>query len=215
MNRPSARPLSRRVGPDRLTIGDDRLVIHSPADMRDWDVREHRRPLIHFDGRTWRLDRKAPCGGDAIRYELKPWSPSHLELPGVEIRYGPDYVARRERERALRARRDRIAPGLGLISPLIGFLGSRAKRRIEQAYGINAATATVRSLYLQYLVILLSIAWSAIGLMAAGIGGVSPFPVWPAVVAAGFLTPDALVRWGRLLEEESYPSGLYEWLWRS
>jgi len=215
MKRRSSQLESRRIGPDRLTIGEDRLVIHSPADMDGWDVREHRKPLIHFDGRTWQLERKLPCPGDTMRYELTPWSPPHLELPGLEIRYGADYVERREAERALQRRRDRIAPGLGLISPLIGFLGSEAKRRIQAAYGIDPATATARSLYLQYLVILLSIVWTGIGLLATGIGGAAPFPVWPAAVAAILLAPDAMVRWSRLIEEQAYPPGLYEWLWRS
>jgi hypothetical protein len=204
----------RRIGPDRVTIEEDRVVIHSPVDMEGWEVREHRKPLIHFEGRTWQLEKKLPCARGTIRYELIPWSPSHLELPGRELRYGEGPVGRREAERASQARRDRVAPGVGLISPLFGFLSSRTKRRIQEAYGIDPGTAARRSLYLQYLVILLSIAWSAIGLMVGAVGGASPFSVGPAVAAAAFLAPDAIARWGRLIEEEAYPPGLYEWLWR-
>jgi len=71
-------------------------VIHSPAAMDGWEVRRHRKPLIHYDNRTWQIERKLPSGNGSFRYELTPWTPAGLELTGPEIRYDAAYVEQRD-----------------------------------------------------------------------------------------------------------------------
>jgi hypothetical protein len=102
-----------------------------------------------------------------------------------------------------------------VLSPLIGFLGSRTKLRIYEAYGVNPVAATSRSLFLEYLIIIMALAWTSIFMMVAARGYGWPLPVRPAVVIVLFLLPDALMRWDRLLAEDAAPPGFYEWLFRS
>jgi len=102
-----------------------------------------------------------------------------------------------------------------VLSPLIGFLGSRTKLRVYEAYGVNPVTATTRSLFLEYLIIIMALAWTSIFMMVAARGYGWPLPVRPAVLIVLVLVPDAVMRWSRLLEEDAAPPGFYQWLFRS
>ena len=41
-------PMVHRIGPNRVLVGRDRLVIESPIDMEFWKVRTYRHTLIRF-----------------------------------------------------------------------------------------------------------------------------------------------------------------------
>ena len=174
--------------------------------MDGWEVRRHRHALIRFEGRTWRVARKTVILTGAIRYELVPWSPAELELTGPEIDYGPDFVAQRDRANLTERRRGRSARLLRCISPLIGFLGARTKGRLEAVYRIDPVAATWHSLYVEYFVVLASLALTTIGMISGG------FPWVPFLPFAALAAVDSLVRWDRIIGEERPPPGFYEWL---
>ena len=137
-----------------------------------------------------------------------------MDAPGVEIDYGPEYV--RLRDEALGLARRRVAGSglLHLLSPLIGFLGSGIKRRLEASFGLDPVAATRRSIYLEVLFVLGSGTLVSIGAMVAALGSASPWPIRPLVLGFLFTALDALMRYDRLLHEERYPPGFYQWLWK-
>jgi hypothetical protein len=204
----------RWVGTDRVRSCGDRLIIETRTAM-GWEVRPHRRLLIRFDERAW-TPRHIEHGKDgASRYELEPWTPAPLEIPGGEIEYGPAYVERRDRAAASRARCERMGTTLNLVSPLVGLLGARLKGRIEEQLGIDARIATVRSVAIELLLVGPAMAIVAMQGVATGVAGEDAGLPWRtcAVVAVVFAS-DALVRWGRLIAEERPPVGFLEWIWR-
>jgi len=205
---------SRRMGNDQLILRGDHLAILSSVDMGDWEVREHRRALIRYEGRTWRLVRKVPCAGKRIRYELTQWIPGPMDAPGVEIDYGLEYVRLRDAAVGLERRRNLGGGLLHLLSPLVGFLGSGTKRRLEASYGVDPVAATRRSIYLEVLFLLGSGAMISIGVMVTALGKGSPWPVRHLVLGFLFTALDASMRYDRLLNEERYPPGLFQWLWK-
>ena len=137
-----------------------------------------------------------------------------MDAPGLEIDYGPEYVRLRDAAVGVERRRDLGGGLLHLLSPLVGFLGSGTKRRLEASYGVDPVAATRRSIYLEVLFLLGSGALISIGLMVSALGKGSPWPVRPFVLGFLFTALDALMRYDRLLNEERYPPGLFQWLWK-
>jgi hypothetical protein len=204
----------RRVGSDRVLVHGDRLIIETRAAM-GWEVRRHRRLLVRFDERAW-TPRCVEHGNDgSARYELEPWTPARLEIPGDEIEYGAAFVERRDRAATSRVRCERMGTTLNLVSPLVGLLGARLKGRIEEQLGIDARIATLRSVAIEALLVGPALAIVAIQGVATGVAGEDAGLPWRtcAVVAIVFAI-DALVRWGRLIIEERPPVGFLEWIWR-
>jgi hypothetical protein len=201
------------VGDDRVILRGEHLAVLSSTEMPDWEVRAHRKALIRYDGRTWTPLRKVACPGKRFRYELTPWNPGPMDAPGVEIDYGPDYV--RHRDEAIRAgrRMNVVSTLLHWSSPLIGFLGSGTKRRLEAVYGLDPVAATRRSLHLEILLLLGSGALISIGKMVEALGSAPPWPVRPMVFGFVLVGLDTLMRYSRVLREERYPPGLFQWLW--
>jgi len=214
LSEPSLERSACRLGNDQVLLRGDHLAILSSVDMQEWEVREHRKTLIHYDGRTWKLVRKVPCVGKRWRYELMPWTPGPMDSPGAEIEYGPEYVQTRDRAVGVGRRRDAGSLLLHWLSPLIGFLGSGTKRRLEESYGLDPVAATRRSIYLEILLLLGAGVLISIGLMVTALGKGSPWPVRPFVLGFLFVGLDVLMRYDRILHEERFPPGLYQWLWK-
>src|SRR5262245_20507652 len=196
----------RRVGTDRVLLRGDRLIIETSTAM-GWEVRRHRRLLVHFDDRAWTPLRVEHGKDGSTRYELEPWTPAALEIPGAEIEYGLAYVERRDRAAVSRARCERMGTTLNLVSPLVGLLGARL--------GIDARIATLRSVAIELLLVGPAMAIVAIQGVATGIAGEDAGLPWRTCgVLALVFAIDALVRWRRLIVEERPPVGFLEWIWR-
>jgi len=209
------RPKEQRVGPDRVLLRGDRLIIESPIEIDGWEVRRHRRLLVRYAGRGFTPRRIERTTHGSVRYELAPWSPVPLEIPGAEVEYGIDFVERRDSAAASRRRRERAGFVLNLLSPLVGLLGARLKGSIEEQFGIDATAATERCVMIEALSIAPALAMVVIELVASGIAGQPVgLPVRPCAALALVFGLDVLMRWDRLLAEEHPPPGFYEWAWR-
>ena len=108
---------------------------------------------------------------------------------------------------------------LRIFSPLAGFLFAQTKSRLEDRLGITVVAMTSKSLLLQYLVIVCALTYTAIGVFSSGFSAILTGVFTQAlddllVIAtlALVLLLDAIVRWGRLIDEEREPPGFYEWL---
>ncbi len=182
--------------------------------MEHWEVRTYRHTMIRFQGRGWRIVRTGTGFKNAVRYELEPWTPGPMELTGPTCDYGPAFVEQRDREYADRRRRHTVGVFLMLVLPLVGVLGSETKRRIEERYAVRAVAATWASLYVEGVIMLASATLLLIGSMVTALGDPAPWPLGPFALEALVLPPDLLFRYDRLICEEQYPPGFYQWVWR-
>jgi hypothetical protein len=202
------RPKTRNIGPDRVALLDDRLLVVSRADMAGWDVRRHRSSLIRFEARTWRVMSKTAGANNTIQYALVPWHPANQEITGPEIDYNADYVALRDHALDLGRRNGLVVLLLRFLAPLAGFLPARIKARLESAYGLDPVSATFQSVLIELFIVLpaLVLSFMAFLLWRWAVGSLTVIAVVAAI--------DGVVRWDRVLGEERPPPGFYEWLIR-
>lgn len=208
---------ARRVGSDRLVRKGAGLVVYSDADMDEWEVRRYRRIAIDFEGRRYVVSRRDSLPGGAFAYVLEPWPAGLDDDPAAAIEYSPAYVARRDAGRRANRRGTRRRGALLFLLPLVGLLPSGMKARLHDAYGINPQTATLVSLWGEYVVLLACGLLMSVFMMARAYGGGSPAGA-PSLRSLALLAVvvlvDAIFRTGSILEAVPDPPGFYEWLLR-
>ena len=208
------------VGNDRLLRKGNQLVVCSKADMDEWEVRQTRKTAIYINDEAWCLVGKEFSSKKELRYLLDPWPDIIREIPGRVIRYDEEYV--RTRDEAVKKMRleSGIYPVLYIMKPLIGFLPSRVKIKIEEVSGISARNATRISIFIELLLFFSSGALlqiSAFGFMYGfhvseyARKFVSFIPGFIALTLVIFI--DLVIRYGSYLREEYSPLGALEWLW--
>jgi hypothetical protein len=151
------------------------------------------------------------------RYVLEPWPEDRHEAPGNVVHYDEGYVHERD---ALR--REQEAVGLWMISPLLGFLPSGTKLRLNERYGFHPVVVTERSVLLEHAALLMLLGTLAIFALATGFapgfGGdardVGGPPFFMLFLAAVFLAVDRVVRQHRLLTGSMRQYGFAEWVVR-
>jgi hypothetical protein len=203
------------LGRDQLLLEPERLVIHSPVDMLDWQVREFRKLRIEHGGRGWELVAKLPGARDTIRYELVPWPQDRTDLPGGVVVYDEAYVALRDEASRAEARAEDAGVVGFLLRPLIGLLPARAKLRLERrGYG-SAIANTAASRVACWMALLLCGSLATVFSFAGGLGGGADLgAIGAALMVAGtVLLVDVLIRWSRAAEDPQDVSGFLEWLW--
>ena len=213
------------MGVDRILRNGEQLVVCSKADMDEWEVQEKRKTVIYINNEVWRLVGKQFYTKNEVRYLLEPWPDAMREIPGRVIRYGEKYV--KSRDEALRKMMftSRISIVLYLLTPLIGFLPSPVKTKIEADFGIPARSATFISIYIELLLFfalgaLIQI-FSYGGLMGQQLSehgsGIDPtffvknlpFSITSLLV----LLSDLVLRYSSYLRDEHSPLGVFEWIW--
>jgi hypothetical protein len=203
-----SQPRTLRVGSDHVIVYTDRLIVISHSHMELWTVRSHRKTVVRFEGRDWRIAELTAVPPDATRYTLAPWEAGESEVVGVTIDYGPDYVAARDRTAMQSKHVRRVSGWLRIVAPFTGFLNARTKDRLEQSYGIDPVASTKQSVLMETFTTLGSLALVSIGMIS---NGFSPAPYF---IIALVLAPDAAFRWDRVLAEKRPPPGFYEWVYR-
>ncbi len=208
----------QRLGSDRVIEAGEGLVVSSTVDMPNWDVRDFRRTAIHFQGQKYFLTHKEKAAG-RFRYRLVPWTEDFEDIAGHVVEYDEAFV--KDRDEVLRAQASarRLSVFFPFFYPVIGLLPGWIKRWLADSYGVSEEVTTQQSLFLEYAVIILAIAFVSITTMAGGMVGAQS-PPWIAQLLKGswlvffVVTPDAVVRHHKVLGESSYPWGFWEWLWR-
>lgn len=196
-------------GTDHISRQGEELVVYTPSEYPDWRVSEFRKTVIVFGQENYYVREARRLGKHRFCYTLRPWQHSLHDLPGRIVTYSED--TSRERDTVWRQKR---WAGLyeiisSLISPAAGFLPSRLKLRLMHTTGLDPASMTRHSLYIQYL---------AFPLLAFNIIMV-PFLFTEDLLLASviqvcllLLCLDALFRTGRLMEGGVIQYGLFEWL---
>jgi hypothetical protein len=193
-------------GRDRVTARGRGLVVDSPADMPEWEFREHRRAVIVVRGERYFVAEKRMLDRGAYRYRLEPWEEG-AGVPGRVIAYDAAYAIARDAAARTAARRGWIEKGLFFVNPLLGLLPARAKLALEERYGFDPRDVTGRCLLGQRLVFGALLAFIFLGGLARGLGK------WegPLLVLAAATWIDLIVRLGALETGEIEQPGFWEW----
>jgi hypothetical protein len=198
------------VGGDSVLFKDGEVVIYSSYDMEDWKVTKYRKAAIFFKDKKYFLTRKSKLEDGTFRYKLKEWPEDHVDLPSKSIVYDEEYVAERDTIHIKVERIKKISLLMKIIYPLLGFLPSRLKERLQDKYGVDPVNTTGFSLFIEYLFAALVSCLYVIQLFTRGLP--SWFDYSPTVVILVVL--DAVIRWHDLLGEAASPYGFYEWIFK-
>ncbi len=201
-------PRTLHLGPDRIREHQDLLIIESPADMPELEYREYRKIVVRFRERlyTVREKRRDPA---FFTYVLEPCTPSPQEAPPRILDYDETFVTIRD-EAARNADRLNSEVAGAALSPLLGFLPERVKRRLCDRLGVDVNAAGYRSLFLEYLLLLSTLVLLLLHVLTRVFAG------WglALITAAVVLLVDAIARKDALDRERSAP-GFLEWLFIS
>jgi len=212
----------RMVGGDRILRKGEQLVMSSKADMDEWEVRQHRKTAIFINDDPWCLVGKQFSAKEDVRYLLDPWPDAMREIPGQIIRYDEEYV--KARDAAIKKIRleSGIYPVLSLMKPLIGFLPSGVKEKIETKFGVPARDATLISIFIELLLIFASVVPALLiiaGNVSSSRGGTAHAllamfnTVLIIIVLLLTLLIDVAIRYGSYLRADRSPLGIFEWVW--
>ncbi len=198
------------IGSDSVLFKEGEVVIYSSYDMEDWKVTSYRKAAIVFKDKTYFLVSKSMMEDGTFRYKLREWPEDHVDLPSQSIVYDEEYVAERNDYYIKAERLKKVSILMIVIQPLLGFLTSSQKRKLQKEYGIEPVAVTNYSLFLEYLC-LVSLSSSYVIQIFTRI-----FPSWfnyaPVVILV--LLVDTIIRYHHILGESVYPYGFYEWIFK-
>ncbi len=215
-----------RVGADVVIRRGDVLEVHTRRPMDDWEVRRYGRTGIVFRGTTYVTRAMKPAPGGGVVYELEPWSRARHDSTPKRIEYDETYVQARDLERAAGGVAGAVRIPLLVLSPLIGFLPSVAKRGLHASLGIEPRSATRWSCYIEFAVLILAGFFLAVlgfasvagGIFAGGDAGpvasVLSDPITLLLLVIAVFGIDLMGRGGSVIRGEMDQYGFYEWAWR-
>ena len=210
----------RRVGDDSILRNGEQLVVCSKADMDEWEVREKRKTVIYINNEAWHVVGKQFYAKDEVRYLLDPCLDVTREIPGRIIRYNDEYVRARDEAEKKRRMESWTYPVFYLLTPLIGFLPSCVKAKIESNYGVSARNATLISIFIELLLFFASVGLFVLITATAADQSSGGF-IYVAVVNSLIheivlfliLLIDIAMRYGSYLRDDISPWGAFEWVW--
>jgi hypothetical protein len=208
-------PEEFRIGPDRVVCLEDAVLVYTPREMTDWQLREFCRIPIYFRSAKYYLLRKARGEPPfAFCYELAPWPANLFDESKQAIQYDEAYVARREGgEKAEEI--DELGRCVLLpLYPFLGFLWSGFKDRKLERFGFNPVSLTGASLYLALVVFLgetIFFPFLGRGFLEVTFGSPTPLIDYFLFVV---LPLDTVARYSQVLRGVEAPDGFLEWLIR-
>ncbi|MFH1810075.1 MAG: hypothetical protein ABIJ09_15115 [Pseudomonadota bacterium] len=213
-----------RVGSDVVTLRPDGLQILSRHEMQEWQPTTYRKTWVRYQGIDYTIDAvEAQHGG--VLYWLRPLTADDkIALPGRVYEYDASFVEARD----AMIRNYRATQGLRWLVlpwyPLLGFLPSSAKFLLLDRFGLHPLPLTKFSLGIQYMVLAITLVTIVIEAFASTLGAatgatdgnwlIPPELVQVLALLSAVLTPDMIVRSGRLIQGSVLQYGLYEWLFR-
>ena len=201
------------IGPDKVLIAGDRVIIYAAQAMTEWTVREFRRPPIFFRDKKYYLIRKTPGPSPyAFIYELEPW-PSEFEPESTRvITYDEFYVAERDGDLKTSRRHDLIHVALLPFYPLLGLCWSGFKERVLGPIGFEPAATTAASILVCFSIFLLEgifVFYMHLGFLGLIFSSERLFRLdWFLLL---LLPLDCMIRYGQVLRSAESPDGFLEW----
>jgi hypothetical protein len=221
-----------KIGPDRVTVTEAKVVIEARHEMPDWKVREFKVIPIFFENRKYYLVQKSKVQPPyAFRYTLLPWPEDGLDTANLFQTYDAEAVAERDSVRRSDARSDIGRALLLLFYPFLGLLWSKTQRRLSR-FGFAPRSITVISIWTTFMMLLVEIAFTPVinmtgprdgsvtlgGVLQAFVGDrfqlgpvAIPMEVVDFLLTVAFLV-DASMRFTYSLREDQWTGGFLEWL---
>src|SRR5438552_2151568 len=195
-----------QVGPDKVTVLGQEVLIETQRPMPDWQVRELNPVPVYFEDRKYLLVQKRKGRPPyAASYLLRPWPKGEVSSTTRFHTYDAQTVA--EREAAWRS--GQAAESLRLLLlplyPFLGLLWSGTQNRLTR-FGFVPRRLTRLSISAVMLCII------PVSLMALLLSHGSPLVPVTAVIfiVAGLV--DTVMRSHAYLRDESWAGGFLEWL---
>ena len=195
-----------QVGPDKVTVLGQEVLIETQRPMPDWQVRELNPVPVYFEDRKYLLVQKRKGRPPyAASYLLRPWPKGEVSSTTRFHTYDAQTVA--EREAAWRSGQAAEAVRLLLLPlyPFLGLLWSGTQNRLTR-FGFVPRRLTRLSIS--------AVMWCIIpaSLMAILVSHGSPLvPVTTVIfIVAGLV--DTVVRSHAYLRDEGWAGGFLEWL---
>jgi hypothetical protein len=208
-------PEEFRMGPDRVVRLEDAVLVYTPREMSDWQVREFCRMPIYFRGAKYYLLRRARGEPPfAFCYELAPWPVDLFEESKLAIQYDEAYVTRRDAVEKAEEINELGRVFLLPLYPLLGFLWSRFKDQKLERFGFNPVSLTGASLYLAFGLFLgqgVLVFYLHSGIVDLFLGSGT---TWLDYALLLLLPVDVVARYHQVLRGDPFPDGFFEWFFR-
>ncbi|MFN7139644.1 MAG: hypothetical protein ACK4UN_09915 [Limisphaerales bacterium] len=203
-----------KIGSDRVTRIDGRLIIHAKQEM-DWPIREFCRVPIYVSGEKYYLRTKRPAEAPfAMIYELWPWPADLFEASPKSIVYDQEYVQERNREASSNRNQSVAYILLFPFYPFLGLFWSGFKNNVLNPIGFEPGSISRASVFLVFnLSVLEAIfaGWMGGGMLAFYLN--TPALVKVDRVLLFLFAFDALFRFSRSLNTDHQDHwGFCEWL---
>jgi hypothetical protein len=221
------------VGPDRVTITGQEVVIEAKHEMPEWEVRSSRPPTIYFEEKKFLLAAKESVAGSyRFRYVLQPWPEGKQSNPKLFFDYNAEAVAEREGDIRGEVANDGIRMLLLPLYPFLGWCWSGTQERLVR-FGFVPRSLTSISIFssfcacfAQAVVVSIMLNGSArsgkmmIGGFVTALSGHNfislaglkfPLGVLDALILLAF-GADAAMRYTHYLREDQWFGGFLEWL---
>jgi hypothetical protein len=237
MNEPQSAAGERtvKIGPDRVTIKSDEVIIDAKREMPDWQVREFNVIPIFFEEQKYYLVHKTKAEKPyAVRYILRPWVNGQFDAARISLGYDVHSVT--ERDAGCRGERNADLAYAFLLPfyPFIGFLWSGTQNRLA-AFGFIPRTITNLSVFVAFLVAFCEVAFTSISINASArsghlmIGGIlkmflpwSAVRVGPLAISVGWFdiaifvlfAIDAIMRHTYAGRDDQWHCGFMEWVFK-
>ena len=222
-----------RVGPDRVTVTDNEVVIESKYEMPDWTVQTMNTPAIYFEDKKYLLAEKGAASPPySVRYILRPWPDGKAANARVFHTYDAAVVAERDSSRRGEAFSEVGWACLLPLYPFLGLLWSGAQQRLVR-FGYLPRTITGISIMANFGLMLAQGAFMSLLLFASArsgkmmiggmlrafmnqnylqIGSVNIPVAFLDVLIGLVLLADVSMRYSHFLREDQWYGGFFEWL---
>ena len=221
-------PRTLQIGPDRVVVSHQEVVIEAKRQMPDWEVREFQVVPIYFEDRKYHLvEQRQVSPPFAWRYLLHPWPADGLDTAKHFLVYDAEAVTQREAAHSGQVRDGLAYAFLLPLFPFLGLLWSGVQQRLVQ-FGLVPRTLTSFSIFTVFSLAFGQLVFVAVsinatirtGKMMIGgfmqlIGGeyFTGLPIgWLDMALFMALVADAAMRYTYYLREDQWTGGFLEWL---
>src|ERR1051325_3193822 len=209
------------VGKDFLTITEQFVIIDAAREISDWQVREFQRLPIFLGDFKFFLRQKGDAQPPfARRYLLERWpDDAQFDAAASSFTYDEQFVAARDAEYARNLRYERIGRALICFYPLLGFLWSGIKRKLEPA-GFIPRSITGISIFSCVCLMLLQGTFLRMRLglftvLFGRMGGLQLGLLAADYALLGLMLLDTVLRFDQHIKGVAeYPWGFCEWITR-
>jgi hypothetical protein len=224
-----------KVGPDRVLVSDNELVIDARRPFPDWDVREINQVPVYFqDKKYYLVERRKAEPSFAVRYVLLPWEEDLSTCAKGFHNYDEEAVAAREGQHRGSQQDDLVRAFLMPFYPLMGYLWSGTQRRLTR-FGFVPHSLSGVSIFMSFCLVFAQGVFAVVlintslrsgkvalgGLIRAMAPGdaihLGPVRIPVAlldIVLVIALLADVAIRYTEYLKEDEWSGGFLEWLLR-